>query len=117
MATGTGTLTDGDVLELKRLLAADPACAAGMPQLTDIRGVTDFQVTSDGVRRMVAHDAKESSALADSRLAIVAGEEAAFGMARMYQTLTESVRPHVCIFRDYAAAARWLGVEASPPQS
>ena len=61
---------------------------------------------------MVDHDAKQSSTLDGYKLAIVAGDDAVFGMARMYQTLTEANLPHVAVFRDLDAAARWLGVGA-----
>lgn len=111
--TATGILTDDDILELKRQLTADPEFKPGMRELSDVRAVTDLRVTTQGVRRMVNQDAKQSSTLDEYRLAIVAGSGEVFGMARMYQMLTENNLPHVAVFRDYDTAARWIAGESS----
>ena len=108
--TASGILTDDDILELKRRLTADPEFNADMRELSDVRAVTDLRVTTQGVRRMVALDSMHSSRLDGYRLAIVAGEDAIFGMARMYQMLTEDNVPHVAVFRDPDTATRWLGI-------
>lgn len=107
--TASGILTDDDILDLKRRLTADPEFRAGMRELSDVRAVTDLRVTAQGVRSMVDEDAKQSSTLHSYKLAIVAGKDSVFGMARMYQMLTEGNLPHVAVFRDYETAARWLG--------
>jgi hypothetical protein len=112
--TASGTLTDDDILDLKRRLTKDPEFKAGMRELSDVRAVTDLRVTTQGVRSMVSEDAKQSSTLHAYKLAIVAGGDAVFGMARMYQMLTEANLPHVAVFRDYETAERWLGGPASP---
>ncbi len=104
-----GVLTDQDILGHKRKLAADPEFTAGMRELSDVRGVTDFQITPEGVRSMVSTDARHASKLQDYRLAIVASQEVVFGMARMYAILAERHVPNVSVFRDYLDAARWLG--------
>jgi hypothetical protein len=109
VTTASGILTDDDILELKRRLAADPEFMAGMRELSDVRAVTELQVSTDGVRRMVAMDESPSSTPRGYKLAIVAGTDAAFGMARMYQMFTERNLPHVAVFRDYDKARRWLG--------
>lgn len=105
-----GVLTDEDILGHKRKLAEDPQFTAGMRELSDVRGVTDLQITSAGVRAMVNADASQASRLHDYRLAIVAGQEVVFGMARMYELLAEPHVPNVGVFRDYLDAARWLGL-------
>lgn len=105
-----GVLTDEDLLGHKRKLAADPQFTAGMRELSDVREVTDLQITAEGVRSMVNTDASQASKLEDYRLAIVAGQEVVFGMARMYEILVEQHVPNVSVFRDYREAARWLGL-------
>jgi hypothetical protein len=109
ITTASGVLTDDDILELKRRLAADPEFKMGMRELSDVRAVTDLQVSTEGVRRMAAMDESPSSARSSHKLAIVAGSDATFGMARMYQMFTESNQPHVAVFKDYDRARRWLG--------
>ena len=82
LTTATGVLTDDDLIRHKQRLVADPAFQPGMRQLSDVRGVTDLQVTPLGVRLMVAADEGHAAALAGHRLAIVVSKDLAFGMAR-----------------------------------
>jgi hypothetical protein len=84
-----------------------------MRELSDVRAVSDLRVTTQGVRKMVDHDAKQYPTLNKYRLAIVAGTGEVFGMARMYQMLTEHNLPHVAVFTDYDTAARWIAAESS----
>jgi hypothetical protein len=107
VTTAHGVLTDEDILNLKNRLAADADFQAGMRELSDVRSVTDLQVTSAGVQKMVSLDSL--SHLDGYKLAIVASENVVFGMARMYQSLTQRNLLHVNVFRDYDAAVRWLG--------
>ena len=94
LTMASGILTDDDILELKRRLTADPEFKDGMRELSDVRAVTDLRVTTRGVRSMVDQDAKQSSTLHSYKLAIVAGEDAVFGMARMYRCSTG--QPSAC---------------------
>ena len=110
LTTADGVLTDDDVLDHKRKLTADPNFKAGMCEITDIRDVTEFRVTVEGVNKMVATDSANASGLAEYKLAIIAKQDVVFGMARMYQTLTEGNVPNVRVFRDHEEAARWLGI-------
>lgn len=114
LTTATGVLTDDELLEHKRALAADPAFAPGMRQLSDVRAVEQLAVTSEGVRLMVALDRDQADQLGDYRLAIVTGADVVFGTARMYQTMTDDQLNHVQIFRDMDDARAWLGL---PPDA
>jgi len=109
MTVATGVLTDAELLDHKRRLAADPAFEPGMGQLSDIRGVEQLEVTPQGVRQFVAHDRVHAGQLEGHRLAIVAPQDLVFGMARMYQTLTDA---NVGVFRDVAEALAFLGRSA-----
>ena len=91
-------------------LTADPGFSPQMRELSDIREVTDFQVTPAGVRTMVAADVKMAAAGGMHKLAIVAAENVAYGMSRMYQTLGEPNIRSVGVFRDYKEACEWLGI-------
>ena len=62
------------------------------------------------MRQIAGLDAAAGPALGSYRLAIVAPRDDVYGMARMYQALTEQAFPHVGVFRDLATAAAWLGV-------
>jgi hypothetical protein len=110
--TATGTLTNQELLAHKQRLQRDPLFHAGMPQLSDVRGVERLDVTPDGIGQFVQHDATNAGALEPSRLAIVAKEDVVFGMARMYQARTSRYRPNVGVFRTIEEATNWLGRES-----
>jgi hypothetical protein len=108
--TGTGVLTDDDVMKHRQALAGDAAFSTKMREISDIRSVTDFQVTPSGVRIMVAADVKMVSAGGMHKLAVVAEENVAYGMSRMYQTLGEPNIRSVGVFRNLKDAEEWLGI-------
>ncbi|MDH3497054.1 MAG: hypothetical protein OER21_09835 [Gemmatimonadota bacterium] len=115
--TATGVLTDGDVLEHKRRLVADPACHPNMRELSDIRPVSELQVTPNGVQLMAAMDSRDAAQLGDHHMALVANEDVVVGMARMYAAFTADHLPRVGVFRSLDEALRWLGLPADlrPP--
>jgi hypothetical protein len=108
--TASGTLTDSDILQLKARLVADPRWRSTMRELSDVRAIDKLEVTAEGVQSMMLRDQSDAAALASYRLAIVVSKEVAYGMARMYQILTERTVPHVGVFRDMEEARSWLGV-------
>jgi hypothetical protein len=111
LTTASGALGDADILELKRALRSDPRVSANMRQLSDVRLVTDLRVTPAGVRQMVAADVDQGTPPPEYRLAIVTGQDVVFGMARMYQTLTDASRQHVGVFRSLEEAEAWLSAD------
>jgi hypothetical protein len=112
--TATGTLTDDDIMDMKRRLAADAAFRPGMRELSDVRAVTELQVTPFGVRRMLALDAEQA---ARHQLAIVACQDEVFGMARMYELLSTDEPSPIGVFRTYDEAATWLGINDADVQA
>lgn len=60
---------------------------------------------------MVEQDRRDRAAVATHRLALVLSKDLAFGMARMYQMLTESTTKNVGVFRDIDEANVWLQSE------
>ena len=111
--TSTGRLTDDDILENKRKLTADPEYSSQLVELSDVRSVTELAVTPEGVARMVSKDAEDADKLDGYKLAIVVSKEVAFGLGRMYETMTQENMPGVGIFRDMNEAREWLGL---PPE-
>jgi hypothetical protein len=79
-----------------------------MRELSDIRGIDRLEVTTEGVDRMVQHDERHAPEVRAHRLAIVASQDIVYGMARMYQSLTEQTVANVRIFRDIEEARAWL---------
>ena len=108
--TAHGILTDDELLAHKHRLMRDPNFEAGMVELSDIRGVDQLAVTSEGVRRFVEQDRLDADRLGTYKLAIVAHQDVVFGMARMYETLTGENRPAVAVFRNMGEAKAWLAI-------
>ena len=100
-----GVLTDAELRVHKDQLAADPAFETGMHQLSDVRVIERLDVSADGVRSLVAHDARHAERFAGHRMAIVASEDVVFGMARMYQTMSSV---EVGVFRTVDEALAFL---------
>ncbi len=112
LTTATGRLTDEDILEDKRQLTSDPDFSPGLVELSDIRAVTELAVTPEGIAKMVMQDAEDADKLGAHKLAIVVSKEVAFGLARMYESMTEQNMPNVQIFREMSEAREWLGLPA-----
>ena len=110
ITTAVGVLTDEDVLLHKTQLLKDPDFRPGLRELSDIRSIDRLAVTPIGIKNMVEHDRHHAEQVEQHRLAIVASEDAVFGMGRMYQMMAEPVTESVRIFRDIDEAKAWLGV-------
>jgi hypothetical protein len=113
LATAWGTLTDEHVLDHKRRLAADPLFSKDFVELSDVREVTDLQVTPEGIRSFVDFD-RTVEHEEGHRRAVVASEAFTFGMARMYQLSSGSNDASLGVFRTMEEARRWLGLEGPP---
>jgi hypothetical protein len=83
------------------------ARALDLPELVDARGAkTDL--TAEQVRRLVRRTTQLARTTPLGRTAIVATDDVAFGMARMYSILTEGQGAAVEVFRDLDSAEQWL---------
>lgn len=119
IVTATGTLTDEDFFASQREIWSR-ADVVGFDEVFDLGGVEGLVLASgDRVRAL----ADQASSLADvpgtpSRLAIVAPQDFAYGLARMYatyRTLNPRAERTVQVFRSMQAALDWLRV--SGPQA
>lgn len=106
LSRGWGPLTNADLTQYLRLLADDSRFRSGFNQLCDLRDVTEMRVGTSGIRQIVSLN----PFVAGSRRAVVVASDVAFGMARMYQILTDASPDELEVFRDLDEALRWLGV-------
>jgi hypothetical protein len=111
VTTGSGVVTDEELLACWQEEYADARIPWEAPGFLDLRAVERFEVTSAGLRKLVALDAKytEQHGLL-MRSAIVAPSDLAFGMSRMYQILSDGDLHSVGVFRSLSDAEEWLGV-------
>jgi len=106
LSLGWGVLTDRELLAHVRALTADPRFARDFRQLADLRDVTDVQITASTIREMVGLNPFGAGA----RRAVVVTNDVVFGMARMYQILSDESLDELRIFRKMDDALQWLWI-------
>ena len=99
-------LTGADLSRHARILAADRGFKPHFSQLCDMRDVTEIRADAAAIRELAALNPFG----AGSRRALVVASDVMFGMARMYQILTEPSPDEFELFRDFDQALNWLGV-------
>jgi len=111
--TVSGSLTLPVLQGILRDVYAHPDYDPTLNVLWDLRdAVVEF--SSEDVRQLT--DAV-GSYWQGARAAIVATNEFAFGMARMYEmVMSEKSSGDVMVFRSLAEAEQWLGVDESPTE-
>jgi len=107
--TVEGRVTDAVMLDcyatVARYVASHPPCRG----ITDVSGVTEFDVSSNAIRQL----AETPPAFPTEYMRIfVAPKAHVYGMARMFQILGAKTRPHLHIVRTMDEAYRLLQVES-----
>jgi hypothetical protein len=106
-----GTLSDEDILGYVRSALADPEFGPGLRGLVDASSVERLAVTRAGIEGVLDLTRDRDDRIRGARLALVAPQDAAFGMARMYQTLRDDPPYEIQVFRARAEALAWLGLD------
>lgn len=101
-----GEVTDQELREQHASLRADPDFDATYCQLIDVREMSTVRLSS-GVLSSLA---QRSNFAPESRRAVIATEDDAFGLARMFSSWAAASGRQVRVFRDLASAEEWLGV-------
>lgn len=79
--------------------------------LVDLRESAQFELAGSALSGFAGTFAKAGGeAVRDTRLAVVAGSDEQFGLARMYGAYRSGVSERVQVFRHPAEACAWLGV-------
>lgn len=109
-----GTVTDQDVFGYQREVWSRHD-TAGYDELVDMTEVEHIALPSvDRVRQLASLSANMDAASFASKLAIIAPENVAFGLGRMYATYRQMEarsRKHVEVFRSRGEALAFLGVK------
>lgn len=106
-----GPFTDEAALDHQRRLTVDPAFRPNMAQLSDFSRAT-LELSTAAVRSLAIGNPFGPGS---RRALVIPGRDARYGMARMFQLLTEEQGPELRIFEDLAEARAWLGLESEPP--
>ena len=109
-----GTVTAGELQDLATAMWEDPQYRKKLDILADLRQAR-VDIPFD---EMMAYTRFLSGNSHIGKQAIVVGRQLEFGMARMYEQLTEYsvLRTELKVFFDMDAAERWIGCEAANRQ-
>ncbi len=115
MASGHGTFSDADMYSYQLDVWSRPD-VAGYNELMDMTDVKHIALPSVGRMRQIAELAAKMDVLTTkSKFAIVAPDDLAFGLARMFASFRgsdERSTKEVGVFRSQAEAFEFLGISA-----
>ena len=103
-----GVLIDEDIEAHYARLAADPGFDPSFRQLCNLMDVTRIDTSAEALRRL----AQRSIFSAGTRRALVAAQDAHYGLSRMFKVFCEIEGSLVEVFRDTASAEAWLELGA-----
>ncbi len=106
--TLSGQLTDEEIVEAAEHMLRDPARAPGLHELVDARDVRLQDASSRAIRQVAEMFSGGPRPERGVRIAFVAPADAAFGLARMYESLRHQSPAEFRTFRDMDEALRWL---------
>lgn len=109
-STASGIVTDQELIEHQSALIKDPEFRPNMRQLLDTRAVSEIQVTPEGVRTIASHNPWRKGA----RRALVALNETAYGLGRMFELGRAHAEDEFRVFRTMDEARAWLGLPPEP---
>ena len=112
VAIAHGTLTDSDVFDYQRAVWSR-ADIAGFDEIVDMRAVKIVELPRPGGERLreLAATSASMDTQASSRFAIVAPDDLAFGLGRMYAAYRDvdaRSTKEVRVFRTMEEAVAWL---------
>ena len=108
-----GVLTDSDLEGVLKKIVGNPDFDPGMNQLFDFSDVEKVELSSRGIRSLAE---RNPFGRGSKRVFTVKpGAMAMFGMARMFQILTEEHSDELIVQFDHENKARsWLGIPENP---
>jgi hypothetical protein len=105
----SGRVTFAEMRDHVERVANDPERATPVRELFDGREVTSFGLGSAQVRAALSLAGEHRDAFGEATLAIVAGSDVFYGMARVAQALASLSPFTIRTFRDYEEGERWIG--------
>lgn len=102
-----GETTLRDVIHHFDELEVDPGCPDGADVLLDLSAMTTLPNVGQ-MRSAAERAAQASRKVRFGSIAIVAGGDEIFGMARVFETFTDRLFSRSAVFRSREAAERWL---------
>jgi hypothetical protein len=107
----SGSITSHDIMDGGSLIFQEPKWNNGFSILCDYRDIKQFDVNYDDVLILVKQDKQNESLFDQSKFAILTGSDAAYGIARMWTTLSESTKIKTRIFQNLEESLEWMNVD------
>lgn len=108
--TASGVLTENELLEHKRKIISDSKFRPGLVELSDVRSISDLDISASGLEKFVAQDEADAERLKGFKLAIVVSGALEYGMGAMYEMMSLENNKDVRLFRDMRLAKDWLQI-------
>jgi len=112
-----GVMSDEETFDYQRGVWSDPAIA-GYDELVDMTAVEEIRLPSSArARELAALSASMDLPGAETRMAIIAPQNEAFGLGRMFEMMREmepGSRRKVGVFRTAEEAMEFLGRKGAP---
>jgi hypothetical protein len=106
-----GVLTERDIFDEQPRVRSHPDFDATFGQLIDLTAADNVHLDYSSMSSVVNTTVFRSGV----RRAIVAHTSVQYGIARMFQALSERNNDVVAVFRNHADAEAWLATESPPP--
>jgi hypothetical protein len=114
LSTWMGSVSDDNVVEAYRQLYMDKRWKPGYHEIADMRDVDVSGLTGKGVREVSAMVESYTRGKCERfKTAVIASEDLPFGLARMYEAVSDESPESVRVFRDVKAALEWMEVGES----
>ena len=110
----SGAITDEEAISYAQKLAADASIPPGRAELADFSEANLAALSAEALRRIASVFQRHDLDPGSSRVALVVSGDLGFGLARMYQAFRSESAIQLRVFRDVAAARKWLGL---PPEA
>lgn len=112
--TLTGQVTDQELFDHYARLAQEEV-PLPWREVVDGRQIGTMAITAAGQQRLSLLVAAHAEQLRGGRVAMVASNDATYGMFRMWELQREGLGYDVAVFRDVGEALEWLRAPSSPP--
>ena len=107
----TGRVADDEFLTCYKSFFEGDAFKPPMNILVDLRETNSSSRSPEALLRFAEFvRAKPADSTASIKVAVVAPKDLSFGLARMYEILSDSVHWNFVVFRAMDAALAWLGL-------
>ena len=105
-----GEVTDADIDLHTQKLFKDPRLLPPLFELIDTRDAEKMNITARSLKKLAAAAGVFREKFSGHRSAIVAPTDVMFGMARMYEMLSDAAGSpiQICAFRTFEEARTWL---------